>query len=165
MASTNNTDDEGLEDAAILLMSLGEEEAAEVFKHLAPKEVQRLGETIARMRAIPRERIERVIDSFTELAAKESILVADSNEYVKSVLRKALGEDKANLLIDRILQGSDITGIESATSTRRSWPPSWCTWTSTSAPTCSSSSPSASATRSWCASPRSTASSPRRCAT
>jgi flagellar motor switch protein FliG len=54
-----------------------------------------------------------VIDSFEELAAKESILVADSNEYVKAVLRKALGEDKANLLIDRILQGSDITGIES----------------------------------------------------
>ncbi|MDP3611134.1 MAG: flagellar motor switch protein FliG, partial [Rubrivivax sp.] len=44
-------DDQGLENAAILLMSLGEEEAAEVFKHLAPKEVQRLGETIARMKA------------------------------------------------------------------------------------------------------------------
>jgi flagellar motor switch protein FliG len=41
------------------------------------------------------------------------MLVADTNEYVKSVLRKALGEDKANLLIDRILQGSDVTGIES----------------------------------------------------
>ncbi|HEX6361521.1 MAG TPA: flagellar motor switch protein FliG, partial [Albitalea sp.] len=45
-------DDQGVEDAAILLMSLGEEEAAEVFKHLAPKEVQRLGETIARMKAV-----------------------------------------------------------------------------------------------------------------
>ena len=107
------SDDSGLEDAAILLMSLGEEEAAEVFKHLAPKEVQRLGETIARMKAVPRDRIENVIDSFEKLAANESMLVADSNEYVKSVLRKALGEDKANLLIDRILQGSDVTGIES----------------------------------------------------
>lgn len=107
------TDESGLENAAILLMSLGEEEAAEVFKHLAPKEVQRLGETIARMKAVPRDRIENVIDSFEKLAANESMLVADSNEYVKSVLRKALGEDKANLLIDRILQGSDVTGIES----------------------------------------------------
>ena len=44
-------DDKGVEDAAILLMSLGEEEAAQVFKHLQPKEVQRLGETIARMKA------------------------------------------------------------------------------------------------------------------
>jgi flagellar motor switch protein FliG len=106
-------DDQGLEDAAILLMSLGEEEAAEVFKHLAPKEVQRLGETIAKMKAVPRERIEKVIDSFETMAANESMLVADSNEYVKAVLRKALGDDKANLLIDRILQGSDVTGIES----------------------------------------------------
>ena len=108
-----NLDEKGLEDAAILLMSLGEEEAAEVFKHLAPKEVQRLGETIARMKAVPRNRIEQVIDSFEDMAAKESMLVADSNEYVKAVLRKALGDDKANLLIDRILQGSDVTGIES----------------------------------------------------
>ena len=106
-------DDQGLEDAAILLMSLGEEEAAEVFKHLAPKEVQRLGETIARMKAVTRERVESVMDNFEKVAASESMLVADSNEYVKSVLRKALGDEKANLLIDRILQGSDVTGIES----------------------------------------------------
>jgi flagellar motor switch protein FliG len=106
-------DEEGLENAAILLMSLGEEEAAEVFKHLAPKEVQRLGETIAKMKAVSRDRVESVIDQFEKVAATESMLVADSNEYVKSVLRKALGEDKANLLIDRILQGSDVTGIES----------------------------------------------------
>ena len=49
-------DDEGLESAAILLMSLGEEEAAEVFKHLQPKEVQRLGETIAKMKSISRDK-------------------------------------------------------------------------------------------------------------
>jgi flagellar motor switch protein FliG len=107
------TEEQGLENAAILLMTLGEEEASEVFKHLAPKEVQRLGETISRMKAVPRERVESVMDAFGKLAASESLLVADSNEYVKSVLRKALGDDKANLLIDRIMQGSDITGIES----------------------------------------------------
>jgi flagellar motor switch protein FliG len=111
MAAGN--DDEGVENAAILLMSLGEEEAADVFKHLAPKEVQRLGETIARLKTVPRERVDRVIHRFDELAATESMLVEDSNEYVKAVLRKALGDDKANLLIDRILQGNDITGIES----------------------------------------------------
>ena len=105
--------DDGLEKAAILLMTLGEEEAAEVFRHLAPKEVQRLGETIARMKGVTRERVDQVMENFTDLAANEHMLVADSNEYVKAVLRKALGEDKANLLIDRILQGSDVTGIES----------------------------------------------------
>ncbi len=106
-------DDDGLEKAAILLMTLGEEEAAEVFKHLAPKEVQRLGETIARMKSVPRERVENVMDAFAKVAEREQLLVADSNEYVKAVLRRALGEDKANLLIDRIMQGNDVTGIES----------------------------------------------------
>ena len=113
MAAPPSTEDQGLENAAILLMSLGEQEASEVFKHLAPKEVQRLGETIARMKAVSRERVDHVIESFDLLAANESMLVPDSNEYVKAVLRKALGEDKAKLLIDRILQGSDVTGIES----------------------------------------------------
>lgn len=106
-------DDQGVENAAILLMSLGEEEAAAVFRHLSPKEVQRLGETIARMKTVPRERVDAVLDRFQDVAAKQSHLVDDTDEYVKSVLRKALGEDKANLLIDRILQGSDVSGIES----------------------------------------------------
>ncbi len=105
--------DEGVEDAAILLMSLGEEEAAEVFKHLAPKEVQKLGETIAKLKSIPRERVEGVLEKFSVVAGEQSMLVTDTDEYVKAVLRKALGDDKANLLIDRILQGSDVTGIES----------------------------------------------------
>lgn len=106
-------DDQGLEDSAILLMSLGEEEAAEVFKHLAPKEVQRLGETIARMKTVPRERVEKMLERFSTAAADTSMLVSDTDEYVKAVLRRALGDDKANLLIDRILQGGDVSGIES----------------------------------------------------
>ena len=106
-------DDDGVEDAAILLMSLGEEYASEVLKHMTPKEVQRMGETIAKMKAIPNERVEKVMARFDAQTASERMLVNDTNEYVKSVLRKALGDDKANLLIDRILQGSDTTGIES----------------------------------------------------
>jgi len=109
----SSMDDQGTENAAILLMSLGEEEAAEVFKHLAPKEVQKLGETIARMKAVTRERVDMVLDKFSTVAANESMLVADNDEYVRAVLRKALGEEKASLLIDRILQGSDVSGIES----------------------------------------------------
>ncbi|MBW8760541.1 MAG: flagellar motor switch protein FliG [Burkholderiales bacterium] len=109
----NVKEDQSVEDAAILLMSLGEEEAAAVFKHLAPKEVQKLGETIARMKSITRERMDGVLDRFGTIAQSQHVLVQDTDEYVKAVLRKALGEDKANLLIDRILQGSDVTGIES----------------------------------------------------
>lgn len=106
-------DAKGLEDAAILMMSLGEEEASEVFKHLTPKEVQGLGETIARMKTIPRDRVETVLERFATQAQEQSLLVTDNDEYIKSVLRKALGDDKANLLIDRILQGGDTSGIES----------------------------------------------------
>jgi flagellar motor switch protein FliG len=106
-------DAKGLEDAAILMMSLGEESAAEVLRHLSPKEVQSLGETIAKMKTVPRERLDGVLDRFTNEAAEQSMLVTDTDEYIKAVLRKALGEDKANLLIDRILQGGDTSGIES----------------------------------------------------
>ena len=112
-ATASNSEDQGIEDAAILMMSLGEEEAAEVFKHLAPKEVQRLGETIAKLKTVSRDRVDGVLEKFTSVAGEHSNLVSDTDEYVKSVLRKALGEDKAKLLIDRILQGSDVTGIES----------------------------------------------------
>jgi flagellar motor switch protein FliG len=142
-------DDKGLEDAAILLMSLGEEEAAEVFKHLAPKEVQRLGETIAKLKSIPRDRVEQVIDKFDQAAARTACWSPTPTSTSRAVLRKALGDDKANLLIDRILQGSDTTGIESlkwmdparwpsccATNTRRSWRRSWCTSNSTRRPPC-----------------------------
>lgn len=106
-------DEQGLNDAAIMLMSLGEEEAAEVFKHLSPKEVQKLGETIARMRTVSRERVDEVLNRFTGDAAAQSLLVSDTSNYVRAVLKRALGDDKAALLIDRILQGGDVSGIES----------------------------------------------------
>lgn len=107
------TSDDGLQDAAVLLMSLGEEEAAEVFKHLSPKEVQKLGEAIAKTKSITRERVDDVVTKFTNVAAAQSLLVSDSGDYVRSVLKRALGDDKAALLIDRILQGGDVSGIES----------------------------------------------------
>ena len=105
-------DDQGLENAAILLMSLGEEEASEVFRHLAPRDVQKVGETIARMKSVSRERLDGVLDDFVKVVATRSPLVNDTDEYIRAVLYKALGEDKANLLLDRILQGSDVSGIE-----------------------------------------------------
>jgi len=107
------TEDKDVEDAAILLMSLGEEEASSVFKHLSPKEVQKLGETIAKLKVVGRVRVEDVLTRFDAVAETQSTLVNDTDEYVRTVLRKALGEDKANLLLDRILQGSDVSSIES----------------------------------------------------
>jgi flagellar motor switch protein FliG len=105
--------DQGLEDAAILMMSLGEAEASEVFKHLSPKEVQKLGEAIAKTGSVTRDRVDEIVGKFTGIAASQSLLVSDSGDYVRSVLKRALGDDKAALLIDRILQGGDVSGIES----------------------------------------------------
>jgi flagellar motor switch protein FliG len=106
-------DDQGLERSAILLMSLGEEAAAEVFKHLSPKEVQRIGEQMTKLRTVSHEKVGEVLERFGQEAAANGSLVPDTDEYVKAVLRKALGEEKAGLLINRILQGSDTSGIES----------------------------------------------------
>jgi len=101
------------QDAAVLLISLGEVEAAEVFKHLSPKEVQKLGEAIAKTKSISRDRVDQVVEKFIDEAASQSLMVSDSGDYVRSVLKLALGDDKATLLIDRILQGGDTSGIES----------------------------------------------------
>ncbi len=107
------SDESGIESAAILLMTVGEEGAAEVFKYLTPKEVQKVGETMAKLNTVSRERIDGIIRRFHETREGQFSLVKDTDEYVSQVLRKALGDEKANLLIDRILQGNDVSGIES----------------------------------------------------
>ncbi|HUN92768.1 MAG TPA: flagellar motor switch protein FliG [Burkholderiaceae bacterium] len=105
-------DEDGLQDAAILLMCIGEEEAAEIFKFLSPKEVQKLGETMAGLKTVPRERIESVISRFNTSKDEQFSLVSDTDAFISQVLRKALGEEKAGMLLDRILQGRDVSGIE-----------------------------------------------------
>ncbi len=103
--------DEGLEKSAMLLLSLGEDEAAEILKHLGPKEVQKLGHAMAQIKAVPREKIEPVLDELEELTAKGSPLSVDEG-MIRSMLTKALGDDRAANLISRILQGGDTAGIE-----------------------------------------------------
>ncbi|WP_353192890.1 flagellar motor switch protein FliG [Pandoraea pnomenusa] len=103
---------EGLQRSAILLMSLGEDEAAEVFKYLAPREVQKLGAAMASLRQVTRDQIADVLQDFVLEAEQHSALSLDSSEYIRSVLNKALGNDKAAGLIERILQGGDTSGIE-----------------------------------------------------
>lgn len=104
--------DDGLVNAAILMMSIGEEEASEVFKYLSPKEVQALGETMAKLKVVDSGKVESVLTIFQETADAQHSLVADTDEYVRNVLNKALGAEKAGFLLDRILQGKDVSGIE-----------------------------------------------------
>ncbi len=106
-------DDAGIEQAAILLMTVGEEQAAEVLKFLSPKEVQKLGQTMAQLKTVPRDRIDAVIASFNRAKDNQYSLVGDTDAYISGVLKRALGEDKAGMLMDRILQGRDVSGIES----------------------------------------------------
>jgi flagellar motor switch protein FliG len=104
---------EGLANSAILLMSVGEEEAAQVMKYLTPKEVQKIGQAMSRLSGITRDRIEKVLDTFHDQADRHTSIGADSDEYIRSVLTRALGDDKAAYLLDQILSGGDSSGIES----------------------------------------------------
>jgi flagellar motor switch protein FliG len=104
--------DEGINKSAILMLALGHEEAAEVFKYLGPKEVQKLGTAMTGVGNVSRERIEAVLREFHD-ETEGRVSLADTDEYLRSVLKKALGDDKAAHLIDRILQGNESAGIES----------------------------------------------------
>lgn len=104
-------DDAGVEKGATLLLSLGEDEAAEVLRYLGPREVQKLGAAMAQFKGAPRETVETVLDELLEKTKGGSPLEADE-EVIKAMLTKALGDERAANLIGRILQGGDTAGIE-----------------------------------------------------
>jgi flagellar motor switch protein FliG len=104
--------DDGVMKSAVLMLALGENEAAEVMKYLSPKEVQKLGATMATLKSVGREEVETTINDFLTMADESSDFGLDSDEYIRSVLTKALGE-KADSVLDRILHNSDSSGIES----------------------------------------------------
>ena len=104
--------DDGLNKSAILLMSLGEDEAAEVFKHLGPREVQKISAAMAGLKAVTREQIKTVIGEFCEQAGGQASLGAAPGDYLRNVLKKALGDDRSAPLIDRLLQSGDTSGID-----------------------------------------------------
>ena len=99
--------------AAILLLSLGETDAAQVLRHMAPKEVQRVGVAMAQMRNVHREEVEQVMSEFVEIVGDQTSLGVGSDGYIRKMLTQALGEDKANGLIDRILLGGNTSGLDS----------------------------------------------------
>ena len=105
--------DAGVMRSAILMLALGADEAAEVMKFLSPKEVQKLGSAMATLKSVGREQVETVVTEFLTEAGLSSDFGLDSDEYIRSVLTKALGEDKASGLLNRILQSRDASGIES----------------------------------------------------
>lgn len=103
---------DGTHRAAVLLLSLGEAEAAEVLKHMSAREVQKLGAAMARMGPVTTEQAQQVISSFVAELDGQTSLGVGADEYVRRVLANALGEDKAGRLIDRILVGSQTKGLD-----------------------------------------------------
>lgn len=99
--------------AAVLLLSLGETDAAQVLRHMGPKEVQKVGVAMAQMRNVHREQVEEVMTEFVEIVGDQTSLGVGSDGYIRKMLTQALGEDKANGLIDRILLGGNTSGLDS----------------------------------------------------
>lgn len=102
----------GTEKAAVLLLSLGEENAAQVLKHMGPKEVQRIGSAMATLKNVAKESVEGVLDDFLESVEDQTGIGIGTEDYIKKTLKSALGDDKADALIDRILLGANTKGLD-----------------------------------------------------
>ncbi len=107
-----NSDISYVDQAAILLLSLGEADAAEVLKHMAPKEVQRIGAAMTTLSNIQQSDVQMVMQNFMNEARTLTGLGMGSDNYIRNMLVTALGEDKANGLVDRILMGGNTTGLD-----------------------------------------------------
>lgn len=102
----------GMEKAAVFLRSIGEAEAAEVLKHMAPKEVQKVGQAMATLTNVSRDEVKSVLDSFVTTVEAQTGLGIGSHDYVRNMLVSALGEDKAGSVLDRVLSGGNTSGLE-----------------------------------------------------
>jgi flagellar motor switch protein FliG len=102
----------GTQRAAILLMSLGEQDAANLLKQLDAKDVQKLGLAMAELKEISREQVTSVLETFIGIADAKSNLASGSTDYVRRVLTQAVGKHKTDMLLDRVSTGQTGQGIE-----------------------------------------------------
>jgi flagellar motor switch protein FliG len=100
------------EKAAILLLAIGEEAAAEVLKQLGPKDVQRIGGTMAALSDIKRENIAIVFEEFIEEMTNTTGFGIGTEDYVRNMLTTALGSEKASGIIDRMSLGGNTQGLD-----------------------------------------------------
>ncbi|MEQ8289368.1 MAG: flagellar motor switch protein FliG [Gammaproteobacteria bacterium] len=98
--------------AAVLLMTIGEDKAAEVLRHMGPKEVQRIGVAMTTVRDLSKDTVNNVIGEFMSTVNQQTNLGVGVDDYVRNVLHNALGEEKAASVIDRILIGGNSQGLE-----------------------------------------------------
>ncbi len=103
----------GTQRAAVFLMTIGEELASQILKHMGPKEVQRIGVAMAELPSVTRAQLGEVVEDFTVSVEEHTSIGVGSEDYLRKVLVQALGEDRAGSLIDRILIGGNSKGLES----------------------------------------------------
>ncbi|MBF8999490.1 MULTISPECIES: flagellar motor switch protein FliG [Vibrio] len=103
----------GEDRAAILLLSLNEEDAAGIIRHLEPKQVQRVGSAMAKAKDLSQEKVGLVHRAFLEDIQKYTNIGMGSEDFMRNALVAALGEDKANNLVDQILLGTGSKGLDS----------------------------------------------------
>jgi flagellar motor switch protein FliG len=103
----------GTQRAAILLMSLGEQDAANVLKQLDARDVQKLGIAMAELKEVSREQMTSVLDKFIGQADSKANIAAGSQDFVRRVLTQAVGKQKTDMLLDRVTTGQTGQGIES----------------------------------------------------
>lgn len=113
MTEETNLSLTGVQRAAVLLMAMGSENAAEVLKHLNPKEVQSLGGAMANLENVNKGTMSKVMDDFIAQVSNQTSVGIGQDDYIREMMVNALGEDKANSMIDRILLGSGNKGLES----------------------------------------------------
>jgi len=101
-----------VENAAILLMSLGEDHAAQILRHMDPKEVQLIGTAMSTLQNINKEQMDGALAGFMEDIEDETGLTMGSDRYIKKLLVQALGKEKANSVIERILMGGNTSGLD-----------------------------------------------------
>ena len=95
----------------MVLLSLGESQAAEVLKHMSAKEVQKLGLAMTSVGGISHDSVAQVFDDFVDVLAQPGAL-GSADDYIRAVLTQALGEERASSLIDRILAGRNTSGLD-----------------------------------------------------
>jgi flagellar motor switch protein FliG len=111
--AVESTQINGAQRAAILLLTLGEQDAAEVLKHLSARDVQAVGTAMAALSGVSREQVESVLDRLNDDMSRQTPLGVGTEDYIRKILVNALGENKAGGLIDRILLGRSSKGLES----------------------------------------------------
>ena len=102
----------GPQRAAIFLLGVGERGAASIMKHMAPKEVQRVGEAMADLRDVSNEQIASVVQEFSDKVASVSPIGIGSSDFTRRVMVEALGENRARNMLNKVMQDKTSTGME-----------------------------------------------------